>query len=233
MTSTSTFDPKAFLDRIAADPAFAAQLRAILGEAAPAVASTPSSDLPQARLPALDAITLLQATLFDNGPDGTRAKYQARYKVTLEVWTEAADAIRLSEWQWKRSVVLSDRDPFLVRVDTLKNRGAITPEYHAALLKLWSTAGPGFWFGLMGDKGQKGGRGGTTYYDGQCLVLAMDAGTPGEGYVVHAPREDSIDMVPLAPWSLRNSAGNLLTGKARYQSRLDRCHYNAAWPTTS
>ncbi|MCB5177590.1 hypothetical protein [Microvirga lenta] len=224
------FDPKAFLHQVANNPNFAEQLRALLsiGAPAPATSVTPAKELMD-----IDTITLLQATLFDNGPDGVRAKYQPRYKVTLEIWTEPAELIRLSEWQWKRSVTLINYDNILSRIETLRNRGTINADYFDLLQTVWRTADSNQWFGLIGDKGDQspGGKKGTTYYHGQFILVDMEDGVPNSGCLVQGTDANQFNPLGFAPWSLKDMKGNLLKGKARYQSRLDLCHYNMNWGT--
>ena len=79
-------------------------LAALQPEAAsPAAEPAPAAPAPAPEpvaCPPIQDITLLQATLFDNGAKGIRRRYESEYKLTLEVWTNGAvtprDAVSLA-----------------------------------------------------------------------------------------------------------------------------------------
>ena len=133
----STFDPNAIDPQMfAMFQQFMAMMQASGGQmptfpAAPAI-------VPQVPCPLVKEITLFQATLLDNGPKGERKKYEPRYKVCVEVWTDDGDDIKLSEWQWKRNVVLIEGTVFKKRIDKLLAGGSITPVFHERLKGVWS-----------------------------------------------------------------------------------------------
>jgi len=97
-----TFDLGALIAQLNADPAAKAMLLAALQPeaASPAAEPAPAAPAPAPEpvaCPPIQDITLLQATLFDNGAKGIRRRYESEYKLTLEVWTKPAEDIRLSE----------------------------------------------------------------------------------------------------------------------------------------
>src|SRR5215217_8849424 len=102
--------------------------------------------------PSTDDLTLLQATFYDNGPDGERKPKEARFKITLEAWTDEADEIMLSEWNWKRSITIRDKGEFKKQIARLKKLGSISPNYFAVLSDVLSSNEWNVYFGLLGDK---------------------------------------------------------------------------------
>ena len=78
-------------------------------------------------------ITLLQATLIDNGTKETREKYEQEYKMCMEVWTSPADQISLHQIDWKRNVVLIEYYQFSRKMDGWLSKGTISREYFKTL----------------------------------------------------------------------------------------------------
>ena len=185
---------------------------------------------PSLTCPAIPSITLCQATLYNNGEKGERMKYEQQFKLTLELWTKPADQIRLSEWQWKRSIVLEDYWTFVRKLDTRKG---ISGDYREALGVLCDYLQPRpnapylQMIGLIGDKGIKGtARKGTSYYGGEFVTLKIDQTTKLPLDMVLWIGSDSLDV---APFVRTDCKGNPLKGKAKAQARLDLCDYHASW----
>ncbi|ANY78113.1 hypothetical protein BB934_07605 [Microvirga ossetica] len=183
--------------------------------------------------PAIDDITLLQATFFDNWPDGAKVKNSHRYKMTLEVWTDDAEDIRLSEWSFKRSVVLIEYWQMESRLTKLLARKSISQEYHDELMQVWKNALPPLnspkllWFGLIGDKGTMDGKKGTNYYDRQFIMVEMENGHPN--FMILSVNGELLSLEAFATTDMK---GNPFKAPVKYQGRLDLCEYRDAWGTT-
>ena len=195
-------------------------------------AQIPAQSFETDTCPAIDDITLLQATFFDNWPDDVKVKHTHRYKMTLEVWTDDAEDIRLSEWSFKRSVNLIEYWQFENRLTKLLARGSISQKYHDELHEIWKGMIPPMnssriaWFGLIGDKGTKEGKKGTNYYDRQFIMIEMENKKPN--WMVLSANGETTMIERFSPTDMK---GNLLKGTAKFQGRLDLCGYDENWGT--
>lgn len=230
-----TIDLTTLIAQLNADSAAkAAFLVALQPETAlPAPAAAPAPAAEPVACPPIQDITLVQATLFDNGGKGVRQRYESEYKLTLEVWTKPADEIRLSEWQWKRSPILYSPDQFINKPPTWLNLGSISQEYHDELkgtLDYFIRERPlnSPWevhYAPLGDKGTKAGKKGTNYYGRQFAVVCIEDRTPHWG-VVYLGGE----TIPLQ-FVASDMKGNPLAGKAKGQARVNRCGFHENWGT--
>jgi len=225
-----TFDFEAILAHIAANPDAAKALQAVLNPVAPPPPAP--TTMPAPVLPDLNRITLVQATYFDNGPKGVRRPNTAEFAITIEAWTSPADKIKLSAWQWKRSVPLIDYTAFEKRIHDLHNKGTISSDYYAYLKSITSRITPKLsdklqpMFGLIGDKGQKDGKKGTHYYENQFVVCFVENRIPVTLELVNSDQSlfietfDHLDM-----------KGQPLKGAAKRQARIDQCEFHPKWGT--
>jgi hypothetical protein len=174
-------------------------------------------------------ITLLQATLIDNGTKETREKYEQEYKMCMEVWTSPADQINLHQIDWKRNVVLIEYYHFSRKMDGWLSKGTISQEYFKTLGDLWKLSGQNHWFGMIGDKGDKKGSGpkGTRYYDHQFIRVELQNRGPKEilflnnGELIHSTKFVSTDL-----------KGNPLKHRYTAQARIDVSgEYYENWST--
>jgi hypothetical protein len=155
-----------------------------------------------------------------------RKAYQHQHTLALEAWTEpdAAD-IRLKQWDRKVTVLLYDWNAFSAKMDHLLNKGSITANDYADLATvLHQSDAQVHWFGLIGDK-----NGGTNYYDGQFVRLELTNGKPGQLDLFTAGKGTGVDSY--TAWDHRDSKGQPLAGKAKWQMRRDNCDYGANWRT--
>jgi hypothetical protein len=235
-----TFDLGALIAQLNADPAAKAMLLAALQPeaASPAAEPAPAALAPAPEpvaCPPIQDITLLQATLFDNGAKGIRRRYESEYKLTLEVWTNPAEDIRLSEWQWKRSPIVYHPDRIVAKLPTWLHQGSISQEYHDELKDLldyftckrplnspWEV-----YYAPLGDKGTKAGKKGTNYYDRQFAIVSIEDRRPTHG-VLYLGGE----TIPLQ-FVASDMKGNPLAGKAKGQARVNRCDFYENWGTES
>lgn len=179
--------------------------------------------------PDVNDITLVQATLIDNGTKDVREKYEKEFKMCLEVWTGAPDDINLAQIDWKRNVVLVEYYAVSKRIDQWLARGSISQEYYKTLGEVWKMSSTSHWFGLLGDKGDKKGNGpkGTRYYDHQFICVEMKDRIPVylelclPGYAIAASNFVPADL-----------KGNPLKGRYTHQARIDLSgEYYTNWPT--
>jgi hypothetical protein len=192
--------------------------------------------VPQVPCPLVKDITLFQATLLDNGAKGERKKYEPRYKICVEVWTDDGDDIKLSEWQWKRNVVLIEGTVFKKRIDKLLAGGSITPAFHERLKDIWSKFDTHeTLFGILGDKGSRdpNGKKGTNYYDGQFVVVAMDTNRKPKVmfFMTDDPAQQDSGGLSIDQFEGTDMKGQPLKGKYKWQARVDRCDWSENWAT--
>jgi hypothetical protein len=230
---TTPFDPNSFDPKMfAMFQQFMAMVQANGGEM-PSFAPTAPQVVPQVPCPKISDITLAQFTLIDNGPKGVRKKYEPRYKMCTEVWTDDAADIRLSEWAWKRNVVLIEGTVFKKRIDALLKRGSITEAFHAHLADMWTKFDTlETYFGILGDKGSKeeGAKKGTNYYDGQFMVVQVQDNVPVNMFfmIVDGETYDGLYIDKFARTDMKDQP---LRGKYKFQARIDRCEFSDLWPT--
>jgi hypothetical protein len=194
-----------------------------------------TTDNPATRpLPAINQITLLQATFFDNWPNGVPVKHTNRFKITLEVWNDDPEDIRLSKWYAKSSVNLYEYWQFGDKLKTWLARKTIPQEFHDQMYNTWECAErpmnspDSIWFGILGNKGDKNGDGkkGTVYYDRQYVLVSMLNNKP-EWAIVFVG-DASLDIVAFSATDMK---GNPLKGNAKYQARIDLSNYSDEWKT--
>ncbi|MFK5596817.1 hypothetical protein ACFZ8E_07410 [Methylobacterium sp. HMF5984] len=203
------------------------QLQAALAAQTATAAPAPPSRFTMGRCPPVPSMTLAQATFFDNGPSGSRKKHTAEFAVTVETWIVPPDQIKLSAWQWKKSIPLIEYDTFKLRFDGLLNRGSITPEYHEILQHTWKKLEPQIgatnraMFGLISTKNP-----GTVYFDNQFAIVYVENRIPTsfqlliEGDDLFTAKFDHLDM-----------KGQPLKGYAKRQARLAMCDFHSNWST--
>jgi hypothetical protein len=199
----------------------------------PALAIIPVTN---AHCPEIKEITLLQATYFNNGPKGVRRKNTSERAVCLEVWTDEAEEINITDWQWKRSIPLIEYYAFSKRFESLLARGSITQDYHDTLKEIWTRMRPNLnsnesiWFGLIGDKGDKIGTGkkDTNYYDHQYVLMQFVADVPTIMFFFSEKDNEPLIVEKFVSTDMK---GNSLKGTAKFQARVDLCHYDSDWKT--
>jgi hypothetical protein len=187
------------------------------------VSNTPNTS------PCPSNITLLQATLIDNGTKETREKYEQEYKMCMEVWTSPADQITLHQTDWKRNVVLIEYYQFSRKMDGWLAKGTISQEYFETLCAFWKASGQNHWFGMIGDKGDKKGTGpkGTRYYDHQFIRVELQNRAPNE--IIFYNNGELIDSAKFVSTDLK---GNPLKGRYTSQARIDLSgEYYENWKT--
>jgi hypothetical protein len=140
------------------------------------------------------------------------------------VWTEPEEKnIKLSDWQWKRYVLLYSWKDFRNLAYKGVKRSTITQEYYDWIDDVTQKSHQhAHWFGMIGHKQQ-----GTHYYDMQFVRVRIDADDKIDDMVLL----HSGDVLLVQHWSNKDCKGQRLKGNFTSQSRLDRCDYGMGWST--
>jgi len=218
---TTSFDMRGFLEACKNDDEMAATVRAVLGirqTPAPAAISPPSPHgMP---CPSVADITLLMATFYDNPEKGEHAA--ARFKLTIEAWTEEPSCIRLSDPDFKRTVTLRSAKETRKQIKRLIRLNSITQAYADELTNLLNQINDDVRFGLIGDKFP-----GTSYYPHQFVLASMDGILVTS--IVFSIDGDHMRLEGFVPG---DEKGALLSGKAKLQVRHAVEPYRPGWATT-
>lgn len=183
------------------------------GEPQVAPITPPALSAEPAGLPALETLTRLELTIWDNADaNGKRLRNQTRYKAELKAWTIDCAGVRAPRHQWCRNTPLYEKWPFTKQFD----RRELSTEYVAALNVLVDHGSPDALFGMIGDK-----VGGTNFYDRQAIMIDLPAAAILVG-------DDILHMPPFAT-TQAGTVQKRLHEKIAGQSRWSRDPSN--WST--
>jgi hypothetical protein len=185
-------------------------------------------------LPPTSEMTGIQATIFDNWPDGSPAKnHPNRYGMAIEVWTAPADKIqthRKGDYQFKANAALVDAKGMKSKLKRLANKSMSSPissEFAEAINLMVSNMGPDDLIGLIQTKSRGEG---STYRNGQFVYLP--GGIQGFDTVVYLSTDDGRNQLLLNKFTDMKPKGNAkLGGPAYLQSRCDIVGFSEKWAT--
>lgn len=203
------------------------QLQALTNQGQTAIQAPPAVNHGRP-CPALNTLTLAQATFFDNGIH--RPKNKPEYAFTFELWAQPPDTLKLNKPTWKKSFPLIHYDKFKSKIDSLVQRSSITNEFYNALVYAYQHAEPEpnqpdtVFLGLAADKTPGVG---TAFIDGHFIYTRVKNRKPTYLELVVGDQSQSFDR-----FSTSDLKGNSLKGNAEAQARYDLTgEFYDNWPT--
>jgi len=182
--------------------------------------------------PAISEMTAIQATIFDNWPQGRRVDRQPnRYGFTFEIWTAPADQItpKKLNHQHKASAVLMDKKAAIAWINArVKENPKKKPDYRLTdsflngLVDLADGMVADEYIGLFATKPKTGG---TYFFDRQVVFVRLNGRRSEATLIVD---DTPVHMPTFSPTDPDDKA---LKANAWLQSRADLCGFSTAWAT--
>jgi hypothetical protein len=181
----------------------------------------PDEEREAAPFPAISDMTAVQATVFDNWPNGTRTKGRPnRFGMALEVWNCASERIDITKrgnFQFKSNIRLLNDKELIKRIADLTNPKRKLPisQNYADALGGFAGMDKDCLVGLINSK-----QVGTTYFEHQFVFVDMAAKT-GRLFI----GDECVDLV----FSGVTGAGAKFNANIACQARVDLCGFSETW----
>ncbi|GJD66542.1 hypothetical protein [Methylobacterium frigidaeris] len=218
---------KDLLTLIQKNPDIVNQLQALANQSQTAIQSPLAVNHGRA-CPSLSNLALAQVTFFDNGIH--RAKNRPEFAFTFEFWAGDTSTLKLNRPTWKKSFPLVHYDRFKSKIESLKDCGSITEEFHNSLITAYQHIEPEpnqditVFLGLAADKTPGVG---TAFIDGHFVYALVKNRRPT--YLEFIVNDQSLSFTRFSSTDLK---GNPLKGNAEAQARYDLTgKFYDNWPT--